>query len=95
VTLLSQISDIASGLRQTTVLCVDNLLAYGNSIFKAKSFVIEEVSVYLFDQFLPTYKPESNVLNECSYLTKEQPPTSPLDKINTDMRHLTTGIRSE
>ena len=35
------------------------------------------------------------MLNVCSYLTKEQPHTSPLDKINTDMRHLTTGIRSD
>jgi len=88
-------SDIASGLRLTTVLYVDNVLADGTSIFKAKSFNFEEVSAYLFDQFVPTFKPQGYMLNMCTYLTNEQPLTSRLDKINRDMRHLTMEIRPE
>jgi len=48
-------SIITSGLRLTTVLYVDNVLADGTSIFKVKIFNFEEVLAYLFDQFVPTY----------------------------------------
>jgi hypothetical protein len=92
--MLSQMSDMASGLRLTTVFYVDIVLAGGTSNFKDKSFNFEELSAHLF-RSVCAHLQSARLHAQCTYLTNEQRLTSPLDKSNTDMRHLTTEIRPE